>query len=453
MIVPNFKIKSVEPIKLISREEREKAIKEAGYNLFSLDSDKVFIDLLTDSGTGAMSQEQWANIMRADESYAGSKSFKRMKESIQEIFHFEYVLPVHQGRAAEHVFNKIMVSKGQVIPGNMHFDTTKAHIENAGGIALDCAVDDIYDTEKISDFKGNVDLKKLEDCIIQYGKENVPYILITATCNTGGGQPVSLENIIKTREIADKYKIPLFLDAARFAENAYFIKEKEYNNLLTVKGIVYLMSLQFEGCLMSAKKDGISNIGGFIALRNKEIYEKLKPLVILHEGFITYGGLAGRDMESIAQGLCEAIDPDYLKYRVGQIKYFGDKLIEKSIPIVRPTGGHAVYIDAAKFFSHIEKKNFPGHALAIELYIEGGIRSCEIGSVLCGRDKEGKEGVSRLELTRLAVPRRVYTQEHIDYCVDVIRKVYERRESIKGFEFEDEPKILRHFSARFKRLE
>lgn len=452
MVVPNFKIKEVEDIRLISKEEREKAIKKAGYNPFFLNSEDVLIDLLTDSGTGAISKEQDSASKKADESYAGRRSARNMEETIKDIFHSKYVIPTPQGRGAEYIFNQIMTSKGQVVPGNIHFDTTRAHIEHAGAVGLDCVVDDIYDTEKEADFKGNIDLNKLEDCIKKYGRENIPYILITATCNSGGGQPVSLENMIKTREIANNYQIPLFLDAARFAENAYFIKEREklFKNQ-TLRGIVFLMMLQFDGCLMSAKKDGISNAGGFIALNNKELYDKLDELKILIFGF--NGGLPGTTQEIISKGLREAIDENYLRHRIWEIKYFGDKLIENNIHIVKPTGGHAIYLDAAKILPHIEKKNFPGHALAAELYLEGGIRSCEIGSLLRGRDEKGNDGISRLELTRLAVPRRVYSLEHLDYCVEVIKKVYERRESIKGFEFEFEPKILRHFKARVKRLE
>lgn len=452
MVVPNFKIKSVEPIRLISKEEREKAIKKAGYNLFSLNSEDVLIDLLTDSGTGAISKEQDSASKKADESYAGRRSARNMEETVKDIFHSKYVILTPQGRSAEFIFNMVMTSKGRVVPGNIHFDTTRAHIEHAGAVGLDCVVDDVYDTEKEADFKGNIDLNKLEDCIKKYGRENIPYILITATCNLGGGQPVSLENMIKTREIANNYQIPLFLDAARFAENAYFIKEREklFKNQ-SLRGIVFLMMLQFDGCLMSAKKDGISNAGGFIALNNKELYDKLDEIKILIFGF--NGGLPGTTQEIISKGLREAIDENYLRHRIWGIKYFGDKLIENNIPIVKPIGGHAIYLDATKILPHIEKKNFPGHALAIELYLEGGIRSCEIGSLLRGRDKEGNDGISRLELTRLAVPRRVYSLEHLDYCADIIKKVYERREKIKGFEFEFEPKILRHFKARVKRLE
>jgi len=452
MKVPPYKIKMVEPIKLLPKEEREAVIKKVGYNPFLLESEEVFIDLLTDSGTGAMSQNQWSAMMKGDESYAGSRSFREMKEAIKDVMGFEYTLPTHQGRGAEHVLDTLLVSEGSIVPGNMHFDTTKAHIENKKGRAIDCTIDAIYDTSVYHPFKGNVDLHKLEDIINMHGKD-IAYILITATCNSGGGQPVSLANIKAVSELAKKNDLLLFIDAARFAENAHFIKEREFEGKKSVKSIVDEMFENVDGCLMSAKKDAIVNTGGYIALKDEQMYKQLRPINTLFEGFPTYGGMSGRDMEALAVGLREGIEEDYLEHRIGQIIYLGEELDKRGVPVVKPFGGHAVYIDAKKFFPHIPQEEFPGHTLCVESYIEGGIRVVEIGTLLAGRDPDtGKNIHPPLELTRITIPRRVYTKDHLDYVIEVISKIYERRDSIKGLEFEYETPILRHFESTFKRL-
>lgn len=452
MKVPPFKIKMVEPIRLLPKKMREAAIQKAGFNLFSLSSKQVFIDLLTDSGTSAMSDRQWSGLMLGDESYAGSSSFDRFREAVKSVMGFPYVLPTHQGRGAEHVLDRLLISEGQVVPGNMHFDTTKAHIENRKGKAVDCTIDEVYNVRSAHPFKGNVDLQKLKKSIQQYEKK-VAYILITVTCNSGGGQPVSLENIKQVSEIAKKNNILLFIDAARYAENAYFIQQREFEGKKPVKDIVKEMFNHADGCLMSAKKDALVNIGGFIALKDEKIYKKLCPINVLFEGFPTYGGLAGRDMEAMAIGLLEGVEEDYLCYRIDQVKYLGDKLSKLGIPIIQPVGGHAVYIDAKKFFPHIAQKNFPAHTLCVELYIEGGVRAVGIGAVLAGRDPETKKSIyPKLELTRLTIPRRVYTKEHLDHVADVVAKVYKRKDSVKGFEFDYEGPILRHFQSTFKRI-
>ncbi|MBL7100923.1 MAG: tryptophanase [Nanoarchaeota archaeon] len=452
MQVPPFKIKVVEPIKVLSEKERRVAIEKAGFNPFLLSSKEVFIDLLTDSGTSAMSDKQWSGLMLGDESYAGSVNFDHLREAVNDVMGFPYVLPTHQGRGAEHVLDKLLIKKGQVVPGNIHFDTTKAHIENREGKAVDCTVDEVYDTSNDFPFKGNVDIQKLKDVIQKYGKK-IAYILVTITCNSGGGQPVSLANIKEVSEIAKKNNILFFIDAARYAENAYFIQQREFKGKKPIKDIVKEMFSYADGCLMSAKKDALVNIGGFIALRDENIYRKLCPINVLFEGFPTYGGLAGRDMEAMAIGLREGVEEEYLSYRINQVKYLGDKLIKQKIPVVQPIGGHAVYIDAKKFFPGISQGNFPGHTLCVELFIEGGVRAVEIGTLLAGRDPDTKENIyPKLELTRLTVPRRVYTKEHLDYVADIVSKVYSRRDSVKGLEFDYEAPVLRHFQSRFKIL-
>lgn len=455
IFAPPYKTKVVEEICLIPKKERIKKLKENGFNVFNLDAEDIFIDLLTDSGTGAMSDKQWAGVMRGDESYAGSKSFKRMKKAIQDITGFKYVLPVHQGRGAEQVFDELMIKAGQVVPGNAHFDTTKAHIEYVNGRAIDCTIAETLDTEKHHPFKGNLNLQKLEKSLNE-NKDNVAYVLITITCNTVGGQPVSMENIKKTAEIVKKYNVLLFFDGARFAENAYFIKKREQGyQKKTMREIVKEMMDCVDGMLMSAKKDAIVNMGGFIALRDGEIYKQLVPIAILREGFITYGGMNGRDMEALAQGMYEGIDERYLEYYVdNQVGYLGEELHKQGIPVIRPIGGHAVFIDVKKFLSHIPQSQFPSQALCCELYIEGGIRAVEIGTLLAGRNPDTGENIyPELELLRLTIPRRVYSKDHLDYVVKVITKVWKHRESIKGLEFVYEPPILRHFQATFKRIE
>jgi len=447
-IIEPFKIKSVEPIKLNTIEQRNKLLKEAFYNLFLLKSKDVIIDLLTDSGTGAMSTNQWAAIMRGDESYAGSNSFKYFYDTINELFGFEHIIPTHQGRAAERILFTTLCKEGDIIPSNSHFDTTRANIEFQGAVALDLVPDAYKDTQSYFPFKGNIDISKLEEVL--KNNKNIPLIMLTITNNTGGGQPVSMKNIADVSRLAKIYNVPLYLDACRFAENAYFIKlrEKEYANE-TIENIVKKMFSYADGCTMSAKKDAIANIGGFLCTNNKDLSNKQKELLILTEGFPTYGGLAGRDLEAIADGLKEVISEDYLHYRIISTKYLGDKLNEYGIPILLPTGGHAVYIDAKIMLPHIPQKEFPGQALACELYLEGGIRSSEIGSLMFGK---GEKSFAPQELVRLAIPRRTYTQSHVDYVIEIIRNVYDRREKIKGLEIVEAPKFLRHFSAKLKKV-
>jgi tryptophanase len=453
MSVPFFKIKSVEPIKLIPKKERIKAIEKAGLNVFLLKSSEIFIDLLTDSGTNAMSQEQWSAIMKADESYAGSKSFEDFKNSVTEVTGFPFVLPVHQGRAAENVLNAVLVKEGNVIPGNIHFDTTKAHIEHRKGIPVNCVIEDAFDCEKELPFKGNIDLSKLEE-VLEKNKGNIAYVLTTITCNSGGGQPVSMENIQKTSQLCKKHNVLFFLDAARFAENAFFIKEREKGfQEKSIQEIAREMFSYADGCLMSAKKDAIVNMGGFIAFRKKELFEKCIPFGILFEGFPTYGGLSGRDLEAIAVGIKEGIQENYLRYRIEQVRYLGNGLIKAGIPVMKPIGGHAVFVNGKKFLSHIPQEQFPSHTLAAELYIESGIRAVEIGTLLAGRNPKGENVMPKLDLLRLTIPRRVYLREHMDYIIEAFKKIKERKKEIKGLKFKFESPILRHFQSRFERAE
>ncbi len=451
MGLPPYKIKMVEQIKLLSKETRTRKIRKAGYNLFFLNSDDVAVDLLTDSGTGAMSENQWAALMQGDESYAGSTSFGRFKKAVQKILGFPYVIPAHQGRGAESVFNRVLVKDGDIITGNTPFDTTRAHIENRGGKIIDAVCKEAFSSKSLFEFKGNVDLKKLERILKKY-KNKVAYVLLTITCNSVGGQPVSLENIKATAQLCRKYKILLFYDIARFAENSFFIKkrEKKYRNW-QIKNIVAETMKYADGVLMSAKKDAIANMGGFIAVRKSELYEKLAPHAILLEGFLNYGGMSGRDMETVAQGLYEGIDEDYLRYRTGQVKYLGEALHNLGVPVIRPIGGHAVYVNAGLLLPHIPWNRFPAQALAIALYIEGGVRGVEVGSVMEGRDPQTKENrQARQELLRLAIPRRVYFKEHLDYIIEVFKKVLATKRKIHGVRFRCEAPILRHFSSKFK---
>lgn len=446
-----YRIKVVEPVKLTTKEERKKLIKKAGYNPFLLKAEDVYIDLLSDSGTGAMSQNQWAGMMLGDESYAGSKNFYNFESAVKDITGFKYVLPVHQGRGAENVLDSALIKSGDVIPGNMHFDTTKAHIEHKKGKAVDCTIDEACKPVSSHPFKGNVDLKKLEKVIKKYTGKRIPFIVVTVTCNSAGAQPVSMENIRKVRRTASKYKIPVFIDAARYAENAYFIKkrEKRYKNK-TIKEIAKEMFSYADGCTMSCKKDAIVNIGGFLAMNSKRLYQKCSSFGILFEGFPTYGGMAGRDMEAIARGLYEGIDERYLEDRIGQVEYLGNKLKENKIPIVEPVGGHAVYVDVKRFLPHIKQEEFPAHVLCCELYIESGVRAVEIGTLLAGRDETGENRIPKLEMLRLTIPRRVYTYRHMDVVVEGLKNLYKRRKEIKGLKMIYEPPILRHFTARFK---
>lgn len=450
--VPPYKIKMVEHIKLIPRKERLVAIKRCGYNVFLLKAEEVFIDLLTDSGTSAMSDQQWSALMLGDESYSGSKSFFDMKKSIEEITGFPFIIPCHQGRGAEHVLDSVLLKPGDVVPGNYHFDTTRAHIEHRGAVGVDCVIDEAFEPGKILPFKGNIDTKKLESVIKKHGAQKVPYILITITSNATGGQPVSMENIKEVCEVAKKHGVLLFFDAARFAENAYFIKMREEGyKKKSVADIAREMFSHADGCTMSAKKDGLVNIGGFIAVKNEELYQKLLPSEILMEGFPHYGGMSGRDMSAMAVGLKEVVNEHYLSARIGQVAYLAKRLEEIGVPVVKPAGGHAVFVDGKAFLPHISQEQFPSQALCANLYIESGIRAVEIGTVLAGRDpKTGLNVMPKLDLLRLTIPRRVYMKEHMDYIADSFKKLLEKRNQIKGLKFAFEAPILRHFQSKFE---
>jgi tyrosine phenol-lyase len=445
-IIEPFRMKSVEPLHHTTPEERERFLLEAGYNLFLIEARNILIDLLTDSGTSAMSTEQWAAIMRGDESYAGSESFFRLKRIADELTGFRHMIPTHQGRAAERILFTVMCRKGHVVPSNTHFDTTRANIEFTGARAVDLPVPEAADTQARLDFKGNMDGAALEALIASEGVENIPLVMLTVTNNSGGGQPVSMGNIAAVKDVCARHGIPLYLDACRFAENAWFIRERESGYAAwSPKQIAQKMFSYADGCTFSAKKDAFANIGGFLCSNDDRIARQETELLILTEGFPTYGGLAGRDLDAIAVGLEEVLDPDYLRYRIVSTGYLGRHIADRGVPIVEPPGGHAIYIDAARMLPHIPPAQFPGQALAVALYRHAGIRSVEIGSLMFGE-------AARHELLRLAIPRRVYTQSHIDYVVEAILEVNARKGEIHGLEIVEQPPFLRHFSARFRQL-
>ncbi len=450
-----FKIKVVERLQKTSREERDQLIRKAGYNVFNLPAEKIYIDLLTDSGTAAMSDNQWAGMMLGDESYAGSRNYFHFEETVRSIFGYRYVIPTHQGRMAENLLFSVVVKKGDVVPNNIHFDTTRANVEYHGAVALDQVIDEGLDVHVQHPFKGNMDLEKLERTIKEYGPERIPLVMITITNNSGGGQPVSMENIRETSKLLKQYNIPFIFDACRFAENCYFIKEREpgYQNK-SIREIARELFSYGDGCTMSAKKDGLVNIGGFLALNNREWAEKVTNLLILVEGFPTYGGLAGRDLEAIARGLQEVLDEDYLAFRIGQVRYLGEQLKKAGVPILEPVGGHAVYLNALEFVPHIPQEQFPAQALTVALYREAGIRAVEIGSLMfASKDPEtGEIRYPKLELVRLAVPRRVYTTQHMNYVAESIAKIYREREKIKGLRIVYEAPYLRHFTAKLEEV-
>ncbi len=446
-IIEPFRIKSVEPIRWTTREQREELLRAAHYNLFLLPADDVLIDLLTDSGTGAMSTRQWAGVMEGDESYAGSRSFDHFRDSVQDIFGYRHVIPTHQGRAAERILFNVMCKKGDVVPNNTHFDTTRANLEFVGAEAVDLPCRETREPQHRGPFKGNMAVDALESLIARVGRERIPLVMLTVTNNSGGGQPVSMANARAVSAVCHSNGIPLYFDACRFAENAYFIKLREAGYAhKTPKQIAQEMFALGDGCTMSAKKDGMANIGGFLCTNDDLLARQEQDLLILTEGYPTYGGLAGRDLEAVAIGLQESLQEDYLRYRIASTAYLGDHISQHGVPIVQPPGGHAIYLDAKAFLPHIPLDQFPGVALATELYLEGGIRSVEIGSLMFA-------GAAKMELVRLAIPRRVYTQSHIDYVVEIILKVFARRKAIRGMKLTYEAPFLRHFTAHLEPIE
>ncbi len=453
-IIEPFKIKSIEPIRFTTVEERTAILEEAHYNPFLIHAENVMIDLLTDSGTSAMSAKQWAGIMEGDESYAGARSFFRFEKVVKKLTGMKYIIPTHQGRAAEKIIFSVVGGKGKFIPNNTHFDTTRANVEFSGAVAVDFPTEEGTRPELIADFKGNMNIPALEQFIQEKGAENIPVCFITITNNSGGGQPVSMRNIRETKEVLKRYGIPLYIDACRFAENAFFIKKREEGYANTpVADIVHEMFSYADGCTMSAKKDAIVNMGGFLAMNDEAIASSARNLLIITEGFPTYGGLAGRDLEAIAQGLDEVLDEHYLTYRLRSVEYLGNKLTESGVPILQPPGGHAIYLDAKRFLPAISPDQYPGQSIVVELFRQGGIRSVEIGSVMFGTYRaDGSLQSPPMELVRLAIPRRVYTQSHIDYVIEVVIETFERREAMKGYAITYEAPQLRHFTAQFAPL-
>ncbi len=447
-----YKIKSVEPIRMLSRAERERAIAEAGYNTFLLKSEDVYIDLLTDSGTNAMSDRQWSAMMRGDEAYAGARSFYEMERAVREVYGFQYMVPTHQGRGAEHLISRILIRPGHVIPGNMYFTTTRAHQELQGGLFVDIVIDEAHDAAAWHPFKGNVDVAKLEAVIARYGAENIPYINVACTVNLAGGQPVSMQNLRDVRKVCTQHGIRMWCDATRAVENAYFIREREAGYASTpVAAILKEMMSFFDGCTMSGKKDCLVNIGGFLAMNEEWILQQAREQVVIFEGMPTYGGLAGRDMEAIAQGIREMVDDDYIAHRILQVRYLGEQLLSAGIPIVEPIGGHAVFIDALRFLPHIAQDQYPAQALAAALYADSGVRAMERGIVSAGRDPiTGENRKPKLELVRLTIPRRVYTDRHMDVVAYSVTELWKHREDIRGLNCVYEPPTLRFFTARFE---
>lgn len=449
-----WKIKMVEPIRMTSYQERKKAIREAGYNTFLLRSEDVYIDLLTDSGTNAMSDRQWSGMMLGDEAYAGSRNFYHLETAVQDCYGYKYVVPTHQGRGAEHLISQAVIKKGQYVPGNMYFTTTRLHQELAGGIFVDVIIDEAHDPKDLHHFKGNVDLNKLEKLIREKGRENIAYVSLAGTVNMAGGQPVSMGNVKALRKLCDQYDLPLYLDATRMVENAYFIQHSEegYQDR-TVAEILSEFCSYTDGAWMSSKKDHLVNIGGWVAVNDRKLFDQLRNLVVIYEGLHTYGGLAGRDMEAMAIGIRESVQDEQVRARVGQVMYLGELLVDWEIPIVRPVGGHAIFLDARAFYPHIPQQEFPAQTLAAELYLDSGIRGMERGIVSAGRDPvSGEHRFPKLELMRLAIPRRVYTEAHMDIVAESVKAVYQNREKAKGLKMVYEPRYLRFFQARFERL-
>ena len=449
-----YRIKAVEPLRIPTRQERQAAIHDAGYNTFGLRSRDVYIDLLTDSGTGAMSDRQWGAMMTGDEAYAGSASFDRLEKAVQDVYGFPYVVPTHQGRGAEHLISKILIKDGQYVPGNMYFTTTRAHQELAGGTFVDVVIDEAHDPSSRHPFKGNVDLTKLAGLIDEVGAANVAYVNVAVTVNLAGGQPVSMANLRDVSELCRRGGIIVWSDATRLVENAFFIREREEGYAGTpVAEIVRQMMSYVDGCTMSGKKDCLVNIGGFLAIRDEQLLQRARELVVLYEGMPSYGGLAGRDMDAMAQGIYEMVDDDYIAHRIHQVRHLGDQLIEAGVPIVEPIGGHAVFLDARRFLPDVPQEDFPAQALAAELYVDSGVRSMERGIVSAGRDSStGRNRTPKLELVRLTIPRRVYTDRHLDVVADSVIDLYERRDEIGGLRMVYEPPSLRFFTARFEPL-